>query len=120
MRIPINKDLEEDYKDQLFAGYSLVEMIWISIGGVMMIGAAYCFHKYLDLPLETSIYIGVPFAAPAIFLGFKKIQGLTVWEYLKELDYERKTRLLFYDADEMPDSHYVYRMKKSKKRGRRR
>lgn len=115
MRIPINKDLEEDYKDQLFAGYSTVEMAWIALAAVMIFGAAYIMYTYFSLPLETCAYVGVPFGAPAIFLGFKKFQGLTIWQYIKELDYERKTRLLLYDADELPDTYYVFAMKKKKK-----
>lgn len=116
MRITINKDLEEDYKDQLFAGYSFKEMFWICIAGGMVIGAAYLFHIYLKLPLETSIYVGVPFGIPAVFLGFKKFQGLTVWEYLKELDYEKKTRLLLYDADEITDKKFIFKIKKRRNR----
>lgn len=116
MRIPINKDLEEEYKDQLFAGYSTMETVWIVVAAAMVIGAAVLAYNLLSLPLETCAYVGIPFGIPAIFIGFKKFQGLTVFEYLRELVYENRTRLLLYDADELPEKQHVFSMKKERKK----
>lgn len=112
MRIPINKDIDEEYKDQLALGFSMKELGWILLA-VICIGAVgiSCYYL-LGLTLEVCFYIGIPFGAIPLFVGMKKYQGQTLIQHLKELIYESRTRDLVYCADELPHTQFVYSLKK--------
>ncbi|MBO5260579.1 MAG: PrgI family protein [Agathobacter sp.] len=118
MRIPINKDIEEEYKDQLALGFSAKELGWLILAILFIAGVTFLCWKYLGISPDVGVFIGIPFGAIPVVIGMKKIQGQSVIEFLKELNYERKTKELYYDADELPHEHYVYSLKKES-RGKR-
>lgn len=112
VRIPINKEIEEAYKDQFVKGFTMRETGYIALSLGIVFGVGYLVWYFFKLPINLCAYIGIPFAIPTVIIGFKKFQGLTLTEYLNELRYESKTKELFYDADELPESMKCYRMKK--------
>lgn len=122
MRISINKEIEEEYKDQFMRGFSMKECAYIAVALLLIAGAAFLAAYFFKLSFNVCVYIGLPFGIPVLIFGFKKFQGLTLTEYIKEIIYEHKTKELFYDADEIPESFHCYEMKKHepKKAGKKR
>lgn len=121
MRIPINKEIEEAYKDQFIRGFSIRETGYIALALGIIFGVAFFVWHFFELPINFCAYIGMPFGVPALLVGFKKFQGLTVTEYIKEIMYENKIKVLLYDADELPEGTHFYIMIRDtkKKKGRR-
>ena len=116
MQIPINKDIEEEYKDQLALGFSMKELGWIILAGILIVGIGVFVWQQFGVTPEIAFYIGIPFGIIPIFIGFKKFQGMTLIQYIKELIYEHKTRDLTFDAGEIPDVPFVYSVKKEYRR----
>lgn len=103
MNIPINKDVEKDYRNEIMKGFTWAEAgcmaLGIAVVIVVAVGAWLLFH----VSPRYGCYIGLPIAFPIILLGFKKFQGLSAFAYLKEILYEKRTGILSYDAMEAPD-----------------
>lgn len=120
LKIPINKDLEKEYKDQFIRGFSAKECGYIAIALACVAAVAVLAERLFHLPYNICFYIGLPFGVPAILIGFKEFQGLTFFEYVKELIFEYKTKELYYDADEIQAAPPVYKMSKGnqKKEGK--
>lgn len=116
MRIPINKEIEKEYKDQFMRGFSARECGFIAAAFACIAIAAYTAWSLFHLQINICFYIGLPFGVPAILIGFMDFQGLDFFEYLKELIYEHKTKELYYDADEIKTEPAVYKMTKDKNR----
>lgn len=119
MNIPINKDLEEEYKSEWVKGFSYREIAFVVVAIVVIVGVAALAWWKFSIPIDICIYIGLPFGLPFLILGFKKIQGLTVDAYLKEMLYEWRTRELLYDADEIPEENRVFTMEREREKKRR-
>jgi len=119
VRIEIKKDIEETYKDEFLKGFTLKEVITftvaLSVAGLIV----YILYTKLNLPIETGVYIGVPTMLPILGLGLIKIQGLSLAEYIREIIFSHRIRVLSYDADEIPKNNKMvsmsYKIKKSKK-----
>lgn len=116
MKIPINKDIELEYKDQFLKGFSIKEVCYVAVSGVIIVGVAVLMYMKFGLSLEVSIYAGIPFGLPVIIAGFKKFQGLTLMEYIKELRFESLTKELYYDADELPKELPIFTMELKKEK----
>ena len=114
MKIQINKEIEKEYKDQFMKGFSAKECGYIALALVCVAVAAFVAERLFHLPFNICFYIGLPFGAPAIIIGFAEFQGLTFFEYIMELIYESKTKELYYDADEIKSTAAPYKMKKEK------
>lgn len=116
MNIPINKDLEEEYKSEWVKGFTYKEVFFVIISMAIIVGATVITWKLTEKPIDMCIYIGLPFGFPTLILGFKKIQNLSVYAYLKEMIYEWKTRELTYDAEELPEENRVFSMEREQER----
>ena len=114
MRILINKEIEKEYKDQFMRGFSAKECGFIAVAFICIGVVAYAAERIFHLPINICFYIGIPFGAPAIVVGFATFQGLTFFEYIKELIYEYKTKELYYDASEIKTTAPVFKMAKDK------
>ena len=119
MNIPINKDLEEEYKSEWIKGFTHREIIFVGVSILIIAGAGFLIWWLTEVPPDVCIYIGLPFGFPTLLLGFKKIQGLTIDAYLKEMLYEWKTRELIYDAEELPEENSVFTMERDREKKRR-
>lgn len=109
MQIETKKDIESAYKDEIFKGFSLKETIAIVSAGAAGIAAVAGLWYFFRFPVEMGVYIAVPCMVPFLAMGFIKIQGLTPWGYLKEIVYTYRTRILIYDADELPEHSWPIR-----------
>lgn len=120
MQIPINKDVEDAFKNEVVQGLTLREAICLIVSGALILGVTVLVWWKTGLSPDTSVFVGLPFGLPTLFIGFKKYQGLSLPAYLKEILYEHQTRILTYDADELPQESHVFTMESGrKKKGKR-
>jgi hypothetical protein len=81
MRIEINKDILNDYKDEIWKGFTLRELISLMAGGACALLVVFVLNRWIGMYPATAIYLAVPAALPAVALGFYRYQG-----YLRPLD----------------------------------
>lgn len=103
MIIKINKDPEEEYKNEFMRGYTFKEIICIVSALAIVVSITIFAYVKEGLNPQIGCYIGLPFALPVIFFGFAKFDGMTVFQLIHEMLYERKTKCLTYDADEVEE-----------------
>lgn len=119
MTVQINKDLLTEYKDAVWKGFTLRELASLLAGGACAVGVVAFLHHYLHMEPATAIYVAVPFALPAILIGFFKYQGYQgVLDLLKEIIFSGRCRSLAWDFEEMPADVFVFTMKKQKENER--
>lgn len=114
MKIPINKDIEKEYKDIFAAGFTWKECVWIALSAAIIFGAGILQVLYLGVDLSIVAYTAVPCGIPTVFLGFYKSQGLSIFELLMEIYYESRTKTLPYEADELPEIESYFTMEHEK------
>lgn len=121
MKIDINKDLDTDFKNVIWWGLDGPELFWGGLSFAIIGVVAFVAGYYLNVPTQHCVMVGIPFAAPTYLLGFYKIQGLSVVEYLKEYIYDKMTEELTYEADERPenDSYWTMERESSNRRKKR-
>lgn len=99
LRVDINEDVEK-IKESVAWGFNLHEMLYLSLGIICEIISVLVFALLLKLPLMLCIYLGIPFAAPAVLTGFYKKDGMTIWEQLKRKQERKKMKPLVYRSTE--------------------
>lgn len=104
MNININKDFEKHYRDDTWRGFTLIEVICMLGFLFILFGIVFFLWKWMKCPPDLAVYVSVPFGLPILCVGFFKYQGMTILELVKEVCFEYQTRLLIFDADEVPDS----------------
>lgn len=116
MNIKINKDFDREYKDEMYRGLTSKEVISIVAAAVVAGTVVFLLYRYAGVPLATGVYPGVFCAIPCLAAGFMSFQGLSPVRYLKEMFYARRTKLLTYDADELPKVKRSFSMEKPKQK----
>ena len=112
MKIQINKDLLTEYKDTIWKGFTAKELFCLATGGAISVAVVVVLHKAFGMYPATAIYLAVPFAIPAILMGFFKFQGyLSVFDLVREYFFSRRCRELIYEAEEEPGT-IVFTLKK--------
>lgn len=127
MKIDLNKDFEEQYKNELWKGFTARELAY---GGVALLVAgtiALLVWKATGLAINICIYAGIPFMAPILYLAMVKHQGHTWTESLKDIWFYMQTKELPCEMEERNlSSHRVFSMdvkpmketKKKRERGK--
>ncbi len=110
MKISTNLDLNKDFKDEVYKGFDWREIGFGLAGVIIIVITAVACGFYLKVPPQMCIIMGVVPASPVLFLGFHKIQDMTVLEYFKEYLYDKLTEELYYDADEIPENKNIWTM----------
>ena len=123
MKIQINKDLLTEYKDAVWKGFTVKELLCMLCGGGIAIGVVFLLHRYFGMYPATAIYLAVPFALPPVLIGFFRYQGyMGPVELIREYIYSRRCRRLTWD-DEPGEAWPQFGMKRKEetaKRSRRR
>lgn len=117
-----NPDFADDnkYKDDAWRGFSTKEILVLVGALAAAIYVIYLLWKYFGVSATVAPYIAVPCAAPIVFIGLYKYQGMTCLQLCRVLlDYIR-TRCLCWDTGAKPRRR-VFCMKKNRKekKGRR-
>ena len=105
MEIKVNKEIM-DYHESVFMWLNMREVLCVGLAAGVATGVFFLFQKRLGV--ETTGWICILCAAPFGGLGFVKINGLRLEEYVtafvKTMFIMQKTRIFisenFYDQDE--------------------
>ena len=121
MNIPINKDFEREYREDVWRGFSLRQLLFLGVGVCIGAGVILFVYFYLGFPIQACVYLGVPAMAPALVVGFYTYQGMTILEYVKALLYEKNTKVLVWEAGEMicPDLETLTKVTHAERRAKR-
>lgn len=99
MKIEINKDFEERYQST-YKGLTIGEAVTAVIALGIACGVALAAWIFFGLPINVSIYLGVPAMVPIVVLGFYRYQGSRPLELLKEVLYFIRTQELAAELEE--------------------
>ena len=94
MKIDLNKDFEEQYKNELWKGFTARELGYGVVALLVAGGIAFSVWKATGLAINLSIYAGIPFMVPIIYLAMVKHQGHTWIESLKNMWFYMQTKEL--------------------------
>lgn len=75
MKIDLNKDFEEQYKNELWKGFTARELGYGAAALLVAAVIALTVWKTTGLAINLSIYTGIPFMVPIIYLAMVKHQG---------------------------------------------
>ena len=106
MKIDLNKDFEEQYKNELWKGFTARELGYGAAALVVAAVIALTVWKTTGLAINLSIYTGIPFMVPIIYLAMVKHQGQTWIESIKNVWFYLKTKELPYEMEERDFSSY--------------
>lgn len=86
MKLKLNKDFLHEYKNDAWKGFSIPEIISISVALACNLGCTYILWKYAHIAPDKAVYLGIPVMVPALAMGFVKFQdNLTIIEYAKAI-----------------------------------
>lgn len=101
MNIPINKDFETEFKDNIWKGFSLDEMKYIAAGVLTAVINGSLMIFVLNIHYQIGIYIAVFTMVPPVAAGFwRSSNHLNLVRYYKARRYRRLTGVLIYKAGE--------------------
>lgn len=111
MKIDLNKDFEEQYKNELWKGFTARELGYGVVALLVAGGIAFSVWKATGLAINLSIYAGIPFMVPIIYLAMVKHQGHTWIESLKNMWFYMQTKELPCEMEERNVSqHRIFSM----------
>lgn len=133
MNIPINKDFDNDYKETIWKGFSLYELVHLLIGTAVSVALCLILWLAVKLPVIAAIYLSIPIGFPVIAAGFwKSVNGLNLKAHRRAVRYRKDTAVLFQEMGEytpVPEGFYevdkkirklrkqkISRMKKDRKK----
>lgn len=102
MKIDINKDFEENYKNT-WKSLTTEEVITAGIALLFAGGVVYLAWRFLGIPIEIGVYLGLPVMIPIVGIGVYKYQGTNAFKLIREVIYFLKTRRLYYEAEEFDE-----------------
>ena len=98
MMIPVNQDIDS-YKDDFFKGLTMRQTLFAVAAVVVSGGLLAFFLIYLKLNASASMYLTLPVAFPIIAVGFIKIHGIPLGEYLKRKKKVEQQSSFFYQPE---------------------
>lgn len=100
MKIVINKDFEKEYKETVFLGLTLKELVTVSAAFVIESAMGFLAVIKWGIPFNASIYLGIPFALPFLAYGFYKKQDMDIVELFREYRSMKGQGTLSYESNE--------------------
>ena len=98
MMIPVNQDIDS-YKDDFFKGLTMRQTLFAVAAVVVSGGLLAFFLLYLKLNASVAMYLTLPVAFPIIAVGFIKIHGIPLGEYLKRKKRVQQQSSFFYQPE---------------------
>ena len=98
MMIPVNQDIDS-YKDDFFKGLTMRQTLFAVAAVVVSGGLLAFFLIYLKLNASVAMYLTLPVAFPIIAVGFIKIHGIPLGEYLKRKKKVEQQSSFFYQPE---------------------
>ena len=105
MNIPINKDFETEYPQNIAGGFSMKELKFIVCGLAAAISSGLFLIFVLGINYQIGIFAALIPMTPIVLMGFRQNKnGLSMTEAYKAKKYRKKTAVLLYKAREyVPD-----------------
>ena len=119
MNIKINKDFDKEYKDEMYRGLTPKKALSMAAAAAVAGAVVFLLYRYAGVPPAAGVYPGVFCAVPFLAAGFMTFQGMSPFRYLKEMLYAHRTRLLTYEADELPKAGRRFSMERPKQKKKR-
>ena len=98
MMIPVNQDIDS-YKDDFFKGLKMRQTLFAVAAVVVSGGLLAFFLIYLKLNASVAMYLTLPVAFPIIAVGFIRIHGIPLGEYLKRKKKVEQQSSFFYQPE---------------------
>ncbi|MCR4781805.1 MAG: PrgI family protein [Lachnospiraceae bacterium] len=116
-KIRINKDFVSEYKNNVYKGFNVRELITIACGLPVGVIVGYFLYKKVGLDIQVSTYAGVACVVPIAYIGMYKFQGyLELISLFKEMIYQKKTKeLTFISPEENYKNEKVFLVGKNRK-----
>ena len=119
MRIKINEDFEEKFQDEFIKGFTGRQVLIIVLAFGSAIAVAICAWHFAKVPVDITVYLGIPVMIPILGLGFFRYQKMSVFGLIKAMLYTHKTKVLTYEAEELKETdRHVFKMEHEKKGGK--
>ena len=96
--IPVNQDIDS-YKDDFFKGLTMRQTLFAVAAVVVSGGLLAFFLLYLKLNASVAMYLTLPVAFPIIAIGFIKVHGIPLGEYLKRKKKVQQQSSFFYQPE---------------------
>lgn len=98
---PINDDFEKEYKNDVWKGFSLPELLTLGSALALMVGIMFFLVFGLDIDVTISLLVAMLPAVPVLMITFGKNQeGDSFWEVYQQKRYQNATRILSYECGE--------------------
>lgn len=98
MMIPVNQDIDS-YKDDFFKGLTMRQTLF-AVAAVVVSGELLAFFLlYLKLNASVAMYLTLPVAFPIIAVGFIKVHGIPLGDYLKRKKKVQQQSSFFYQPE---------------------
>ena len=115
MKIDINKDLELDFKHEVYKGLSKTELIGVVCCIIVGIAVGFIIWKTFGIPFTYAVYFGFPFMIGVMLISILKYQGVSYYKLFKDrILYYRKTKKLLYVPGEYEDDKFIFSTRKEK------
>lgn len=101
MKIDLNKDFEEAFPNEVYAGFTMKQCVVAAAGLVCAAAVALLVWHFTGAGIVECSYIGIPVMIPVCAAGFYAYQGQTPVQMLSEMRYVKKTGHLMYGAQEI-------------------
>ena len=98
MMIPVNQDIDS-YKDDFFKGLTMRQTLFAVAAVIVSGGLLAFFLLYLKLNASVAMYLTLPVAFPIIAVGFIKVHGIPLGEYLKRKKKVQQQSSFFYQPE---------------------
>jgi hypothetical protein len=99
INVQVNKDFAE-YTGDFFKGFSFIQTIF-GVITVLIAAGAYILLYISGIPSMICVYVGVFLGLPVGFIGFFKMNGMGLVEYLVRKNRVEKSSALLYVTEEM-------------------
>lgn len=100
MKIDLNKDFENQYKNEFLKGFTVRETVYGGLALGVAAGVGILIWKNTDIPINLCVYLGIPFMIPVVAMGMLKHQGHNWSEMWKEIRFFLQTRELPLEMEE--------------------
>jgi hypothetical protein len=98
MNFFVNKNIDE-YTEDFYKGLSPYQCVCSAIAVAVGGGVFVLTHSLLGVPQLLSIYMTTFIAAPIAVIGFAKIKGLPILEYIRRKRVVQSQSEFFYETD---------------------
>ena len=98
MMIPVNQDIDS-YKDDFFKGLTMRQTLFAVAAVAVSGGLLAFFLLYLKLNASVAMYLTLPVAFPIIAVGFIKVHGIPLGDYLKRKKKVQQQSSFFYQPE---------------------